>query len=270
MQGFRSTTSRRAAALTMALVSASAAATAEGMGTPASPDQLTLVRPVYQPQQTFGPSTVVQTVRVEELFPASSSVTWASVINSTSIYRYQTSPPSAGDWWGPVFVPSGAILDELEMEACDTTATGQIVFGISRQVAPQGPSGNISATATTGSAATPGCAFFRVPVFTPLPPVDNRTNSYTIYMNFVANTTPETRVSAFRLFYRLQVSPAPALATFPNDVPTSHPAFRFVEALAAAGITGGCGAGAFCPDAPLTRAQMAVFLSVALGLHFPN
>ena len=70
--------------------------------------------------------------------------------------------------------------------------------------------------------------------------------------------------------YRRKVSPAPAVATFPNDVPTNHPQFRFVEALAASGVSGGCGAGAFCPDAAVTRGQMAVFLAVALGLHFPN
>ncbi len=69
--------------------------------------------------------------------------------------------------------------------------------------------------------------------------------------------------------YQLQVSPAPATATF-LDVPTVHPFFRFVEALAAAGITGGCGSGNYCPDNPVTRGQMAVFLSIALGLHFPN
>ena len=56
-------------------------------------------------------------------------------------------------------------------------------------------------------------------------------------------------------------------ATF-ADVDTAHPFFQFVEALAASGITGGCGDGNFCPDAPLTRGQMAVFLSTALGLHF--
>jgi hypothetical protein len=71
------------------------------------------------------------------------------------------------------------------------------------------------------------------------------------------------RVGWFR-----QVSPAPATATF-TDVPTGHPFFQFVEALARSGITAGCGGGNFCPDAPLTRGQMAVFLSVALGLHFP-
>ena len=29
-----------------------------------------------------------------------------------------------------------------------------------------------------------------------------------------------------------------------------------------------CGGGNFCPDAPLTSGQMAVFLSLGLGLHF--
>jgi hypothetical protein len=36
----------------------------------------------------------------------------------------------------------------------------------------------------------------------------------------------------------------------------------------ASGITAGCSATLYCPDAPLTRGQMAVFLSKALGLHF--
>jgi S-layer family protein len=60
------------------------------------------------------------------------------------------------------------------------------------------------------------------------------------------------------LGYKLQVSPAPANATF-GDVPTSHPFFQFVEALAKSGITGGCGGGNYCPDNPVTRGQMAVF-----------
>jgi hypothetical protein len=34
------------------------------------------------------------------------------------------------------------------------------------------------------------------------------------------------------------------------------------------GITAGCGGGNYCLDAALTRGQMAVFLSKALGLHF--
>ena len=39
-----------------------------------------------------------------------------------------------------------------------------------------------------------------------------------------------------------------------------------INRLAAAGITGGCGDGTFCPSAPVSRGQMAAFLSRALEL----
>lgn len=68
--------------------------------------------------------------------------------------------------------------------------------------------------------------------------------------------------------YLVSVSTGNAAA--PGCGPTTHPFFRYVEALAAAGITGGCAPVSYCPDAPVTRGQMAVFLSTALGLHFPN
>jgi hypothetical protein len=71
----------------------------------------------------------------------------------------------------------------------------------------------------------------------------------------------------FRLVDALQVSPAPAHATF-NDVPTTDPAFKFIEALAKSGITSGCQVSPplYCPDNQITRREMAVFLAVALGL----
>ena len=47
--------------------------------------------------------------------------------------------------------------------------------------------------------------------------------------------------------------------SFP-DVPTSHPFYAFIETLFHDGVTGGCGAGDFCPDNAATRAQMSVFL----------
>jgi hypothetical protein len=73
------------------------------------------------------------------------------------------------------------------------------------------------------------------------------------------------------LQYKLQVSPAPGTATF-ADVPLSHPFFQYIEALAASGVTTGCAGSPlrYCPDAPVTRGQMAVFLARALGLHWPN
>ena len=73
------------------------------------------------------------------------------------------------------------------------------------------------------------------------------------------------------VWWKRMVSPAPATADF-NDVPTTHPFFQFIEALKASGITGGCQASPplYCPDNPVTRGQMAVFLAKALGLHWPN
>jgi hypothetical protein len=47
------------------------------------------------------------------------------------------------------------------------------------------------------------------------------------------------------------------------DVTTVHPFCRFIEHLATDGITSGCGGLNFCPDNPVTRAQMAVFLVAA-------
>jgi hypothetical protein len=48
-------------------------------------------------------------------------------------------------------------------------------------------------------------------------------------------------------------------ATF-SDVPEGHWAFPYVEALAAAGITTGCGPGIYCPDQAVRRTELAVFL----------
>jgi serine protease len=44
------------------------------------------------------------------------------------------------------------------------------------------------------------------------------------------------------------------------DVSTDHWAAAWIKQLAAEGITGGCGGNNYCPDAPVTRDQMAVFL----------
>ena len=78
-------------------------------------------------------------------------------------------------------------------------------------------------------------------------------------------TAPPPVTPPFSVVDALPVSAAPATATF-LDVPASNPFFQFVEALAASGITAGCGGGNYCPNNPVTRGQMAVFLAKALGL----
>jgi hypothetical protein len=59
-------------------------------------------------------------------------------------------------------------------------------------------------------------------------------------------------------------TPPPATGTVFADVPASAFAAAWIEDLAARGVTGGCGGGNYCPDARVTRAQMAVFLLKAL------
>lgn len=83
-----------------------------------------------------------------------------------------------------------------------------------------------------------------------------------------AEATDQLDIRMARVLWRRQISPAPGRATF-GDVPTDHPFFQHVEALASSGITGGCGGGDYCPGAPVTRGQMAVFIATALGLHWP-
>ncbi len=57
--------------------------------------------------------------------------------------------------------------------------------------------------------------------------------------------------------------PTPTSQRF-ADVPPSHPFFKFIDRVAALNITSGCGGGNYCPDKPVTREQMAVFLIQAL------
>ncbi|MFZ5879309.1 MAG: choice-of-anchor Q domain-containing protein [Chloroflexota bacterium] len=86
--------------------------------------------------------------------------------------------------------------------------------------------------------------------------------------NYCPNT-PVTReqMSVFLLVakYGSGYSPAPATGVF-NDVPAGNGFAKWIEALAAEGITGGCGGGNFCPKGTVTRAQMAVFLVAAFNL----
>ena len=56
------------------------------------------------------------------------------------------------------------------------------------------------------------------------------------------------------------VTPMQVSAMTFTDVPTTHFAYAFIETFAASGITRGCTEDRYCPDNPVTRAQMAVFI----------
>lgn len=60
----------------------------------------------------------------------------------------------------------------------------------------------------------------------------------------------------------LLAAPVAVLASHQfTDVPADHPFHNDIAAVAAAGVTSGCAAGRYCPDAFVTRGQMAAFLN---------
>ena len=65
--------------------------------------------------------------------------------------------------------------------------------------------------------------------------------------------------------YGTSYAPPPATGDF-SDVATNHWAAAWIEQLAAEGITSGCGTGIYCPESPVTRDQMAVFLVKTFNL----
>ncbi len=131
------------------------------------------------------------------------------------------------------------------------------------------------AATTTGLAAMPGwtmqCTNPAMTVRTSADINNDGEENWTSYFVLVEVTkaSPELRYGSGLVWWWRQISPAPATATF-NDVPTGHWAFQHIEAVASSGITSGCSASAYCPDQPITRAQMAVFLAKALGLHWAD
>ena len=64
-------------------------------------------------------------------------------------------------------------------------------------------------------------------------------------------------------------APGPAQSTYANfmDVPANHWAWKFIESVYQANLTAGCSSSPlmYCPDALVTRAQMAVFIE--RGIH---
>jgi ELWxxDGT repeat protein len=73
-------------------------------------------------------------------------------------------------------------------------------------------------------------------------------------------TRAEAAIFLVRAAHGPAFDPSPATGAVFQDIPAGHWAGRWIEQLAADGVTSGCGNGNFCPDSPLTRAELAVFL----------
>jgi S-layer family protein len=168
------------------------------------------------------------------------------------------------DFTAPIHLPSGAIVKYLELDYCDTTGGSGFVQGALVETNFVGNATNyVGFLVSQGD----GCTLKSVDATSDNMVINNYTRHYWLLATMSDSPGDLVGLSGMVVGYQLQVSPAPGVATF-NDVPTSHPFFQFVEALVDSGITAGCGNNNYCPDAPLTRGQMAVFLSKALGLNF--
>lgn len=206
-----------------------------------------------------------------ELSPASSAVQYGSINNAQ--LRYLTNVTGL-NFTAPVRLPAGAYIDSIAIDYFDDSTSGEVQAsflvcdsnGISCAMALGNPGcDDANVTICSGDAAAPGFFSHAEDLSDDGITIDN-TSRYVLY---AGNTTTDgsTAISRIRIAYVLQVSPPPATATF-NDVPTTDTAFQFVEAVSASGITAGCGGGNYCPDQPITRRQMAVFLAKALGLQW--
>jgi hypothetical protein len=211
---------------------------------------------------TYGTSALTwATVTAWDFHPINSSTTY-NVGASPNFGIYNTGATEFGEYAAGLHLPEGAVVSISELAACDTNAALDLAAYFETASKTGGLLSVFAQGTTTGSA---GCQVVSHAV--PLTTINNDTTEYLIVVTFNGATDPSLLLNSVRVGYRLQISPDPSTATF-TDVPVGHPFHRFVEALVAAGITAGCGGGNYCPDAPVTRGQMAVFLSAALGLHW--
>jgi hypothetical protein len=83
--------------------------------------------------------------------------------------------------------------------------------------------------------------------------------------NFNIQVTDSESISVQAAFSVTINAPPPPPAKEFDDVAADHPMHDYIVKLYDAGVTGGCTGTSYCPDAPVTRGQMAVFLVTSLG-----
>jgi hypothetical protein len=198
----------------------------------------------------------------------------------TGSARYTNSCAGFGCFAAPLRLPSGAKIVYLELDYVDTDPSNAVNGTLGacdfqgqncsfHPTAGAGPGDCLLPTRIcSGNANAIGPGSQQANLTPDALTVDNFLSSYRLLVG--TGGSSGTQIAGMIVGYVLQVSPAPATADF-NDVPTSHPFFQFIEALYHSGITAGCQGAPplYCPDAPLTRGQMAVFLAKGLGLQWP-
>jgi hypothetical protein len=207
----------------------------------------------------WAPSDIAYTLHAWDFRPLDAATATGSL---PSLPFHRTGAPGPAILVAGARLPSGVRITGVEIAGCRDASFGAIMWASLDACAdPFWVCDNLAYVRLPTGA---GCDVVTEPM-NAVVDGDNASRSYVVS----ARVPSGGSLRAVRIFYRKQVSPAPATPTF-ADVPTTDGRFRFVEALVAAGITGGCGGGLYCPEAPFTRGQMAVFLGVALGLFWAH
>ena len=188
--------------------------------------------------------------------------------------------PQLGDTFrgfdAPVYLPTGALIDSVKALVYDDDAAGFVSILLLLDECLAGSECTITTLVdeATGDAETPGYTILSSSAV-----VEDMT-----WKNFDASAVTvnpgrfrvafsaashSLRVGPVWIWYQRQISPAPAVATFP-DVAPGFWAFQEIEALPPWGIPTGFPDGPFRPLEPVTRAQMATFLARALGLDYSD
>ena len=169
----------------------------------------------------------------------------------------------------PLNLPTGSKLARIDVLTHDASDAGAmtIILGVCPIQAPGALCTGLGLNSSTGTAAAPFDGKVQLNLGGAV--IDKTANLYIARVG-ISSTTGDVKFRQVDVYYQLQIStPAPATQTF-GDVPPSYTYYKAIEALAASGITGGCGAGNFCPGSNITRGEIAVFFARALGLNFPN
>lgn len=188
----------------------------------------------------------------------------------------QQSASLSASFAAPLLLPNGAVIESVCLISEDTDSMGQNLGTLAVVEFDPDPSLAYSVDVAT----TVPLGFHGVCVNNQGIPYRSRADFdgdgtvgdifYHLEMSFSTGNAVKQLVGMV-ILWRREMSPPPATPTF-DDVPTNHPFYQQIEALAAAGISDGvCGdPNKFCPDGVLTRAQIAALLAEALGLHWPN
>jgi hypothetical protein len=234
------------------------------LGHPAAAQTPAAAQPIEAPTTPAAYGTLDYTITT---IPGVSFVPGSNgLVYNTSGSLARSVSAAGGHFYSALDIPAGAIIDYIGFNNLnDGTANVMAVHLWLRDIM-----GNVTPLFALDNTPHTSWGTDLNPVPLGLLWAGNRTLGHTLILDMeIAPSSSMQYFASVEVWWKRSVSPAPGAATF-NDVPTSYIYFRAIEALAASGITSGCGNGNFCPNQAVTRGELAKFLANALGLHWPE